>query len=194
LPAGVFTVSSRARTLDWSWATPGAFSLVERLTDDRVRRHDDARFGPVLAGKPGARVVHDLAAFVVVDELAEVVDRAVLVLGEEVECLLDKLVVRKTLILEHQYLATCDLASLAQHGRFESCGEDFACIRSVSWPSNVFGPRVESGNSGLSMLVEKSRGLRLAEGALSLPAKPIAGAMIAADIVRAMAAASANKR
>src|SRR2546427_6191218 len=107
----------------------GRILLVECLADERVRRHDDAGLGPVFAREPGAIMVHDLAVFVVVDELPEIVDGAVVVLGEEVERPLDQLVVRKNLLFEHQYLDTCDLASLAQHGRFESCSEDCACIR-----------------------------------------------------------------
>ena len=74
-------------------------------------------------------MVHDLAVVVVVDELAEVVDGAVPVLGEEVECLLDKLTVREGLLLEHQHLDSRDLAALAQDHGLQSRVDDLSGVR-----------------------------------------------------------------
>src|SRR5437879_3763047 len=56
--------------------------LVERLPDERVRRHDYAGFGPVLAGEPRASVVDDLAVLVIVDCLPKIINATVPVLGE----------------------------------------------------------------------------------------------------------------
>ena len=74
-------------------------------------------------------MIDELTVLVVVDRLAEVVNGAVLMLGEEVERALDELAVVENFLLEHQRLDSGDLARLAEDSRFEPRVDHFTSVR-----------------------------------------------------------------